>query len=183
MARINFTHPYLNVAIPAVDRGTGAATSVPEYKPGFETKCDSGIYRYLQANSAVLEGNACKVVLSGVATSNYNATPIDTTLSGTLPTDIGICVAAGGLAAKQWGWFWLGEGEEYCSLATGVASYTNNLCTWTTAGLLAGIGSGDNIADLTAIDSSTSSGTSLRLCRSPRLLRTNLIIAATVSTG
>lgn len=171
MARINFTHPYTNVTVGSVDKATGAATSQPDYKPGYEIRCDSGIYRYLQAASTVGEGFACKVVRSGTATSNYNATPIDTTLSGAGPTDVGVCVTSGGLAAKQWGWFWLGEGEEYVYLTSAITSLVGNLTTWTSAGQVAATGSGDNIADLVAIDSNTSSG--LRLCRSVRLLATN----------
>lgn len=171
MARISYNHPYINLTFGSVDRATGVATSQPEHKPGFELRADSGAYRYLQAVSAVSEGYACKVIRSGYATSNYGATPIDTTLSGAGPTDVGVCVTSGGLAAKQWGWFWLGEGEEYVYLTSAITSLAGNLTTWTSAGQVAATGSGDNIADLVAIDSNTSSG--LRLCRSVRLISTN----------
>lgn len=178
MARISFNHPYVNFTQGSVDKGTGVATSVPDYKPGWEVKADSGIYRYLQATSATSTGHLCKVILSGVATSNYNATRINTTDSGIVPTDCGVAVTDGGLAANQWGWFWLGEGEEYVRLASTANSYQTSvigglayLGTWTTAGEVSALGSGDMIDGLVAIDSNTSSG--LRLCRSARLLKTN----------
>lgn len=171
MARISFNHPYVNFALGSVDKATGAATSQPEYKPGWEVIADNGVYRYLQAASTVAEGYVCKIVRSGYATSNYNATPIDTTLSGAGPTDVGVAVTSGGLSRLQWGWFWLGEGEEYVYLTSAITSLAGNLTTWTSAGQVAATGSGDNIADLVAIDSNTSSG--LRLCRSVRLISTN----------
>lgn len=175
MARISFNHPYVNLALGSVDKGSGSATSQPEYKPGMEIKCDSGVYRYLQAASTVAEGYLCKFHRSGDVTSNFGATPMDTTLSGAGPTDAAVAVTSGGLAVRQWGWFWLGEGQDYVHLASTATSYAGNLTTWTTAGQVAATGSGDNVADLVAIDSNTSSG--LRLCRSTRLLATNFAVS------
>lgn len=178
MARIVFSHPYLNLTQPSVDKGTGAATSQPEFKPGMEVKADSGTYRYLQATSATSEGYGVVWNRSGVATSIYNATNMTTALSAALPSDIGVCVTSGGLAAKQWGWFWVGDGEDYCYMnaVCGGGYAGGNVCTFTTAGHFAATSaltqfSGDTIADLIVIDSNTSNG--LRLCRSTRLLQTN----------
>lgn len=176
MARICYDHPYIKVDLGSVDKSTGAASVDPEYTPGFEIRCDSGRYKYLKANGVVDEGDLVKFIRSYsiAAIANFDAASLTTTVSGAVPTDCGICVTDGGLVDNQWGWFWLGEGEDYCYLTTGIASYTQ-LCTWTSAGEIAASGSGDNIADLVAIDSSTSSGTSLRLCRSVRLLATNFV--------
>lgn len=181
--RISFNHPYINVTQGATDKGTGVATSVPEYKPGMAITCDSGVYRYLQAVSATSTGHACKLILSGAATSNYSATRLTTALSGIEPTDVGVVVTEGGLAAGQWGWFWHGEGEEYVRLASVANSYQTSviggqayLTSWTTAGEVAALGSGDIIDGLVAIDSNTSSG--LRLCRSGRLLKTNAVFTS-----
>ena len=170
--RINFTHPYVNVTQGSYDKGTGNRTSQPDYKPGTEFRFDSGFYRYLQATSATSTGHACKVILNGFATSNYNATRVTTADSGVFPTDIGVCVTDDGLAANQWGWFWLGEGEEYCRLAGTQSSYSGTLSTYSVAGELGtNVSAGDSIGDLICIDSNTSSG--LRLCRSTRRLSTN----------
>ena len=176
MARICYDHPYVNVAEGSRDLGTGAVSTDPQYRPGWEIVCDSGRYKYLKANGAVLEGQIVKYLRSGqiAAIANFDATPLTTTISGAVPTDCGICVTSGGLTDNQWGWFWLGSGEEYIYLTSGVASYTQ-LCTWTSAGHLAASGSGDNVADLVCIDSTTSSGTALRLARSNRLLATNFV--------
>lgn len=188
MARIVFNHPYVNLTQGSVDPGTGAATSQPQYKPGWEVRADSGVYRYLQATSATSEGYGVIFSRAGVATSNYSATNMTTSLSGSLPSDVGACVTAGGLAAKQWGWFWLGDGEDYCYMnaVCGGGYAGGNVCTFTTAGHFAATSaltqfSGDTIADLMVIDSNTSSG--LRLCRSTRLLQTNFTGTAVALTS
>lgn len=170
MARISFTHPYINVSQASVLKAGSTTEYQPDVKPGTKIRCDSGLYAYLKANGAVIEGGACVYKPSGLA--DYDATPVNTTVSAAIPSDIAVCVTSGGLADNQFGWFWLGEGEEYCYLTSAITSYTQ-LTTWTSAGHLAASGSGDNVADLIAIDSNTSSG--LRLCRSVRLLATNFV--------
>lgn len=178
MARICYDHPYINVTEKSVLQAGSTAVYQPDYKLGMEIKCDSGIYRYLQANGAVAEGYACKYLRSGLTVANFDATPMNGTTSGTTPTDVAICVATGGLADNQQGWFWIGHGEDYCYLASAITSYTQlSAGTSTTLGQLGAETSGDRVCDLIAIDSATSSG--LRLCRSTRLLCTNF----TVSTG
>lgn len=172
--RICYDHSYVNVELGSINKSTGAVSTDPEYKPGWEIVCDSGRYKYLKANGAIAEGKIVKFLRSGVVTSDFDATPLNTTLSGAVPTDCAICVTDGGLTDNQWGWFWLGQGEEYIYVTTGMASYTQ-LTTWTSAGELAASGSGDNVADLVCIDSTTSSGTALRLARSTRLLATNFV--------
>lgn len=181
MARICYNHPYINVAQKSVLAAGSTTVYQPDYKLGTEIKCDSGIYRYLQADGAISEGYVCKFLASGAATGLYDAWVLNTTGSGTAITTCGICVAHGGLADNQQGWFWLGEGEEYVYLASGVTSFTGPLCTWTTSGQVAAATSGDIIAELMPIDSTTSSGTSLRLCRSPRLLATNIYPVSTAA--
>lgn len=183
MARISYNHPYINVAQKSVLAAGSTTVYQPDVKLGTEIRCDSGVYRYLQADGAIPVGYLVRFFPGGTATSNYDANLIDTTLSGTAPHALGICVAEGGLVDNQQGWFWLGDGEEYCALASGVTSLTVPLCTWTTSGLIGGAGSGDLIWNLVAVDSSTSSGTSLRLCRSNTLLKTNQVVAGTTSTG
>lgn len=178
MARIAYNHPYINVAQKSVLAAGSTTVYQPDFKLGTQIQCDSGVYKYLQADGAVAEGYLVRWY-----PSNFDANIIDTTASGTAPTNCGICVASGGLADNQQGWFWLGDGEEYCALASGVTSLTVPLCTWTTSGLIGGAGSGDLIWNLVAVDSSTSSGTSLRLCRSNTLLKTNQVVAGTTSTG
>lgn len=172
MARISFNHPYVNLAQGAALQAGSTTVYQPDYRPGFEVKCDSGVYRYLKPSGAIAEGYAAKIYRSGLTTSLYTATAINTTTSGAVPTDVGICVTSGGLVDGQYGWFWLGEGEDYAYLTSTITSYTQ-LTTWTSAGQLAASGSGDNVCDLIAIDSNTSSG--LRLCRSVRLLATNFV--------
>lgn len=183
MARIAYNHPYINVTQKSVLQLGSSTAYVPDVKPGTEIRCDSGVYRYLQADGAVPVGYLCRIMTGGAANSNYDANLIDTTQSGTAPHSLGICVAEGGLVDNQYGWFWLGDGEEYCAVASGVTSLTVPLCTWTTSGLIGGAGSGDLIWNLVAVDSSTSSGTSLRLCRSNTLLKVNQVVAGTTSTG
>lgn len=182
MARIVYNHPYINLAQASVLAAGSTTVYQPDFKLGTEVRADSGVYRYLKADGAILEGMLCRWFSGGTATGNYDAHRLDTTTSAALPTDGAICVTSGGLANDQPGWFWLGDGEEYCYLASGVASYIP-LCTWTTSGAIGGAGSGDLIWNLVAVDSSTSSGTSLRLCRSNTLLKTNQVVAGTVSTG
>lgn len=177
MARISFNHPYINVTLGSVDKATGVATSVPEHKPGFEIRCDSGVYAYQQAASTIPEGYMCRVIRSGTTTSNWNATPTLTADVGAQSWDLGANVTSGGLVNKQWGWFWLGEGEDFVYAATTVTSYSGNLTTFTSAGQVAAPTSGKGISDLCAIDSNTSSG--LRLCRSSRLLNVNTFFGST----
>lgn len=171
MARISFNHPYINVELPSVDLATGVNNSTPQYKPGMEIRCDSGVYRYLQATTGTSAGHMCKVILNGHLTSNYNATTVLTADSGTVQTDLGVCVSPSGMVANQWGWFWLGEGEEKVYLASALESTSGVGATWTTRGEVANARSGDVIMQLAAIDSNTSSG--LRLCRSATRLHTN----------
>lgn len=167
MSRIPFKDPYINLTLGSADKGTGAANAVPEFSPGYHLLADSGRYRYLQANGAVIEGGLCKYIPAGVT---WDATPLTTAISAQLPTDGAVCVTAGGLADNQWGWFWIGEGEEYVYMGGNVTSFLQ-LGTWTSAGTVVGAVSGDAIADLVAIGSTSASG--LRLCRSTRLLATN----------
>lgn len=178
MARICYDHPYINVAQPSVLQAGSSTVYQPDFKPGFEIVCDSGKYKYLQANGAVSEGYLCKFIRSGQisAIANFDATPMNGTTSAAIPTDCCICVTSGGLADNQWGWFWLGQGEEFVYVSTGVASYTQLTAgTSSVLGTLAASGSGDNVADLICIDSTTSSGSALRLARSHRLLATNFV--------
>ena len=177
MARICYDHPYINVTQASVLAAGSTTVYQPDYKLGMEIRCDSGVYRYLQANGAVAEGYACKYLRSGLTVGNYDATPMNGTVSAAIQTDVAVCVATGGLADNQQGWFWIGEGEDYCFLSTAITSYTQ-LTAGTSAvlGQLAASGSGDNIQDLIAIDSATSSG--LRLCRSTKLLATNFVCSA-----
>lgn len=166
MSRICFEHPYINVAQGSVDKATGASSSVPEFGPGQKIRCDSGVYRYLQANGAVIEGGICKYIPAG---STWDATPFNTSTSAQIPTDCAVCVTSGGLSDNQWGWFWIGDGEDYVYATSTITSFLQ-VTTWTSAGQVA-VGSGDNISDLVAIGSTTASG--LRLMRSTRLLATN----------
>ena len=178
MARIAYNHPYINVSVKSVLQLGSSTVYQPDIKIGTEIRCDSGVYKYLQADGVVSEGFLCRWF-----PTTLKANALDTTTSGTAPTNCGVCVASGGLVDGQQGWFWLGDGEEYCYLASGATSFTVPLCTWTTSGQIGAAGSGDLIWNLVAVDSSTSSGTSLRLCRSNTLLKTNQVVAGTTSTG
>jgi len=181
MPRIVFNHSYMNLSLPSVSPATGTATSQPEYKPGMEVKADSGIYRYLQAQSTVSEGYVCFFERRGQTNSNYYATPGTTTDAGSAggnSKDWGVCVASGGLAVKQWGWFWLGEGEEWAYAAGTGGAYCGNVGTWTTAGQLSVTSaltqySGRAFPDVFFIDSTANTSTGLRLCRAARILVTN----------
>jgi len=175
--RISFNHPYINLTLGSRDKFTGAVTSIPEHKPGFELKADSGVYRYLQATSATSEGYGARFIRSGFLTSNFGATPL-LTADVTLPVDVGAVVTAGGLAANQWGWYWLGEGEDFLYMAStcqgGMAG--GNVGAFTSAGQFFATStlaqaSGKIIADVMVADSNTSSG--LRLCRASRLMVAN----------
>jgi len=173
MARICYDHPYINVAQASVLQAGSTTVYQPDYKPGAKIKCDSGVYRYLKANGAVQEGGLAKYVATDG--TSFDATPLTTAISGTVKTDGAVCVTSGGLADNQYGWFWLGEGEEYVYCANNVVSLLI-LATCTSAGCVAGQAlSGDVVSDLIAIDSSSATG--LRYCRSSRLLSTNFEVA------
>lgn len=177
MARISFNHPYINLTLPSVDRGTGLATSIPEYKPGMEIMCDSGRYAYQQAASTITEGWVNRISRGIGYTSNPGAIPVKTADIGTDQWDLGVSITPTSLATKQWGWFWLGEGEDFVFLNAVTTSFSGVLTTYTSAGQVGAATSGKGISDLCAIDSNTSSG--LRLCRSSRLLNVNTFFGST----
>lgn len=167
MARKCITHPYINVALKSVD-GNGAASSVPHYKAGEVALCDSGHYVYGQANGAITEGYVCKAVAG-----TWDFDTVTTTESGSTNTVIGVCVASGGLADNQWGWFWRGLGQEYV-YATDVNADVQ-LTTSANAG--EATTGGDNIDGLFTVENNASVG--LTLCRSAVLLSTNFTTSAT----
>jgi len=177
MSRISFNHPYINLTLPSVDKGTGVANSSAEYKPGFEITCDSGRYAYQQAASTISEGWLSRIHRGIGYTSNPGAIPVKTADIGTDQWDIGVSITPGTLATKQWGWFWMGEGEDNVFLNSTATSFSGCLTTFTSAGQAGAPTSGKPVGDLCAIDSNTSSG--LRLCRSSRLLNVNTFFGST----
>lgn len=161
MARKPLSNIYINVSV-------GSSSTVPEYAPGEVVVCDSGTYVYGSANGAIAEGYVCKFV-QGV----WDFDTVTTSESGATNTQIGVCVASGGLADNYWGWFWRGAGNgEY--VYTLVTTIDVQLTTATTAGLA--VTSGDTIDGLYPNGSVSSEG--LRLCRSSKLLETNFTTAA-----
>jgi len=153
---------YTNVAL-------GSSSTVPEYAPGDTVRCDSGLYVYGSANGAITVGQACKFV-EGV----YDFDTVTTAESGSTNTQLGICIAADGLADNYWGWFWRGMGTEEALLATTISADAQ-LTTTTTPGTL-GSG-GDNVDGAFAVDASGSGG--VVTIRAAGLLQTNMTVAAT----
>ena len=167
MARKCITHPYINVALGSVDYN-GAASTVPQFKPGERALCDSGVYQYGQANGAITEGFICKFV-----EGTFDFDTVTTTESGSTNTPLGVCVTSGGLADNQWGWFWRGQGSEYVY----VADVNADVQVTTTANAGEGGTGGDNVASLFTNENNGAAG--LTLCRATELLSTNPTIAAT----
>lgn len=167
MARKCLTHPYINVALKSVD-GNGAANSIPQFAPGEKIWCDSGLYIYGSANGAVSEGYLCKFV-----EGTYDFDTVTTAESASANTPIGVCVASGGLADNQWGWFWRGHGKEYVYVTDVNADV--QVTTHTNAG--EGSTGGDNVDGLFTNENNASAG--LTICRASGALQTNMTIAAT----
>lgn len=141
----------------------------PEFALGTEVKADSGLYKYLQANGTVAEGYAVKYL-----PGTNDGDTVTTAESGTTNTDIAICVASGGLADNQQGWFWVGEGYEYAYIKDS-ASDAAQLLTTTTAGQVGDTTDGvDLIHDLFCLGAAA--GAALSLVRSSVRLTTNATI-------
>lgn len=167
MARKCITHPYINVALGSVD-GNGAASSVPQFKPGERALCDSGVYIYGQANGAITEGHLCKFV-----EGTFDFDSVTTAESGSTNTAIGVCVTSGGLSDNQWGWFWRGQGTDYVYVTDVNADV--QVTTHTNAG--EGSTGGDNVDGLFTVENNSTAG--LTLCRAAGLLQTNMTTSAT----
>lgn len=130
------------------------------------TVLDSGFYRYAQADGAIDAGAACRIVQE--SETDCQAKEIDTTLSGSIPTAVGIAQAA--LADNYYGWFWRGCGYTEALVATGVAANAA-LTTTATAGEL-GAG-GDAIATMRCVDANSSGSTALGTVAAYGFLGTN----------
>lgn len=168
MSRQALFQPFINVSIPSINPGTGAASTVPDYKAGTVFQADNGLYVYGQSNGATVEGYLAKFV-----EGTWDFDTVTTAESGSTQTPLGVCVASGGLIDNQWGWWWRGGagGSEYVYLTTTISADTQ-VTTHTVAGQ--GSTGGDPIHNLFANASSGSGG--LTLCRSGALLETNTTI-------
>lgn len=161
MARKPLTAVFINVAL-------GSSSTTREFGAGDVVQCDSGLYVYGQANGAIAEGYLAKFV-----EGTYDFDTVTTAESASTQTQLGVCVAAGGLADNYWGWFWRGMGNEEVYVTTTIAVDTQ-LTTHTSAGQ-ASTG-GDNVYGLFTNESSGSGG--LTNCRCAGLLSTNFTVAA-----
>lgn len=160
---------YINVTLSSPLAAGSSTVYQPEYKLGETVVCDSGIYIYGQANGAVVEGYAAKF-----AEGTWDFDTVTTAESGSTQTPLGICVASGGLADNQYGWFWRGMGYEYVYVKDS-ASADAQLLTTTTAGQVGDTTDGvDLIHDLFCIGAAA--GAALSLARSGVLLSTNATI-------
>lgn len=145
---------------------SAAATATQKFGLGDHTEIDSGVYVYAQADGAVDAGAACRIVQESA--KDCQAKEIDTTLSGSIPTAVGIAQVA--LADNYYGWFWRGRGYTEALVATGVSANAA-LTTTATAGEL-GAG-GDAVATLRCVDANSSGSTALGTVAAYGLLGTN----------
>lgn len=141
-------------------------TSTQKFGLGDITVLDSGFYRYAQADGAIDAGAACRILQESA--TDCQAKEIDTTLSGSIPTAVGIAQAA--LADNEYGWFWRGLGYTEALVATGIAANAA-LTTTATAGELGA--AGDTVATLRAVDANSSGSTALGTVAAYGLLGTN----------
>lgn len=169
MSRQCITHPYISVGAVGSVLGTDGSY-IPNYKPGQVVICDSGEYVYGSANGAVAENYLCKYV-EGV----WDFDTITHTEGDTAHCLLGVCVASGGLADNQWGWFWLGKGSELVYIKSSVASADTQLLLCTTAGQVDDSTDGtDVIHDLFNV--AAAAGTAAALCYSSVRLSVNASI-------
>lgn len=152
-----------------INLSLGSASTVPEFTPGDTVLADSGAYRYLQANGAVVEGYLCKFV-----EGTFDADTCTTAESGSVHTLLGANVTSGGLADNYWGWFWVGDyGQEYVYVQD-IATDTQ-VTTTTTAGQ--GGSGGDNVDGL--FTNENNAAAALTLCRATSRFCTNFTTSAT----
>lgn len=152
------------IADGAVGISLSVADSEIKFGLGEQHTADSGVYLYAQADGAIAEGALVKISDVGQADS------VTTAESAATPKKLGVCVAAGGLADNQYGWFWRGNGVEEALLANGVAADTA-LTTTATAGVL-GTG-GDAVVSLVSVDANSSGAAALGTVQAYGLLGSN----------
>lgn len=151
-----------------INLSLGSASTTPEYGVGEHVNADSGVYVYMQANGAIVEGYLCKFV-----EGTYDADTCTTAESGSVHTPLAANVTAGGLADNFWGWFWRGgKGQDYVYVQD-IATDTQ-VTTTATAGQ--GGSGGDNIFGL--FTNENNSAAALTLCRASEIFSTNNTITA-----
>lgn len=166
MARIALNQVGVNFAAGSLPPSITGALSQPEYALGTQIWADSGLYIYGQANGAIAEGYICKYV-----EGTFDFDTVDTTESGTTPTNLGVCVTSGGLADNYFGWFWRGCGKE----SVYVQDVAANVQVTTTGTAGQGGAGGDYIYNLFTNENNAAAG--LTSCRASGLLSTNFTIA------
>lgn len=170
MSRKVLTGVAIDLAKKSALSSADSTVYLPEFVLGTQVLADSGVYIYMQANGAIAEGYIAKFI-----EGTWDADTITTAESGTTNTPLGVCVASGGLADNQHGWFWRGAGSEYVYVESTVAAADTQLLTSSTAGKVDDSTNGtDPIHDLFNVAAVSSTG--LNLCRSTSLLSVNATI-------
>lgn len=166
MARIALNQVGVNLAAKSSLQGGSTTAYNPEFGIGTQIWADSGLYIYGQANGAITEGHICKFV-----DGTWDFDSVTTAESGTAFTPLGVCVASGGLADNQHGWFWRGFGKE----SVYVADVASGVQVTTTGNAGEGGSGGDYVYSLFTNENNAAAG--LTSCVATGALSTNFTIA------
>lgn len=163
------TDTTVHVTDPIINIDLSATSTTDTYGTGFSCKAKgvlaNGDVMWAKAGAALSEGQVC-YFSPDASTGVVTAALLDTTISASAPTDIGIVQKD--IASGSYGWFWVGPFQNVEVLTTTGITAGTPLTTHTVAGT-ASTG-GDTIAGLTPIETSVAG---LTQCIAAAKLRTN----------
>jgi hypothetical protein len=135
------------------------------YGHGYVVQTDQGPMMWVRAGATITEGQLVKVSFTN---SIQTVTLLDTTISGTEDTTVGVAHKA--IASGSYGWIFRGPFTYVQALLAASVTALSSLTTTATAGTL-GTG-GDAVEGLVNIDASGAGG--LTYCRAALSLATNV---------